>query len=360
MRTYLDHNATSPLRPSVKAAVLAAMELCGNPSSVHSEGRLARKLIDDAREVIAFKVGSLPQMITFTSGGTEANNMAVRGIAAVRILVSAIEHPSVLEAAKASGRPVEIIPVDGQGLVHLAALENMLAGPKALVSIMLANNETGVIQDIPAISALVSKAGHILHVDAVQGFGKVTVNFGLLGCDAMTIAAHKVGGPKGIGALVIRDRLVVDPLILGGGQELRRRSGTENVVSIAAFGAVAKEADLQIVPLADEFTKALEGCVVFSDHAPKLANTFCFAAPGFRADTLLMKFDLEGIALSSGSACSSGKVAQSHVLDAMGVAPELSQGALRVSLGWDTTPADIQQFSAVWRKILARHGAKAA
>ena len=340
--------------------MLAAMEVCGNPSSVHSEGRAARKLIDDAREAIALKVGCLPQMITFTSGGTEANNMALRGIAANRILVSAIEHPSVLEAARASGKTVEIIPVDGQGLVDFSALEKMLVGPKALVSIMLANNETGVIQDIPAVSALVSKAGHVLHVDAVQGFGKMPVNFGLLGCDAMTIAAHKVGGPKGVGALVIRDRLVVDPLIVGGGQELRRRSGTENVTSIAGFGAIAQEADIQIDPLADEFRSALEGGVIFSDAAPKLANTFCFAAPGFCADTLLMKFDLEGIALSSGSACSSGKVAQSHVLEAMGVAPELSQGALRVSLGWDTAPANIQHFSAVWRKILARHGAKAA
>ncbi len=360
MRAYLDHNATSPLRPSVKAVMTAAMELCGNPSSVHAEGRAARKLIDDAREAIAFKIGSLPQMVTFTSGGTEANNMAIKGIAASRILVSAVEHPSVLEAAKASGKPVEIIPVDGQGLVNMAALEAMMVGPKALVSIMLANNETGVIQDIPAIAALVSKAGHILHVDAVQGFGKIPVNFGLLGCDALTIAAHKVGGPKGAGALVLRDRLVVDPLIVGGGQELRRRSGTENTIAIAGFGAVAQDADLNIAPLADELLQALAGSILFSDGAFKLVNTFCFATPGFRADTLLMKLDLEGIAVSSGSACSSGKVARSHVLDAMGIPSELAQGALRISLGWNTTPADIQHFSAVWRKILARASAKAA
>ncbi len=360
MRTYLDHNATSPLRPSVKSAMIAAMELCGNPSSVHAEGRLARKLIDDAREALAFKIGCLPQMITFTSGGTEANNMALKGIAASRVLVSAIEHPSVLEAARVSGKPVEIIPVDGQGLVDMAALEKMLAGPKALVSIMLANNETGVIQDIPAISGLVSKAGHVLHVDAVQGFGKIPVNFGLLGCDALTIAAHKVGGPKGVGALVIRDRLVIEPLLVGGGQELRRRSGTENTMAIAGFGAVAREADLQISPLADELKMALDGCVIFSDAAPKLENTFCFAVAGFSAETLLMKLDLEGLALSSGSACSSGKVARSHVLDAMGIASELSQGALRISLGWNTTAQDIQHFSAVWRKIMARASAKAA
>jgi cysteine desulfurase len=360
LRTYLDHNATSPFRPSVKAATLAAMELCGNPSSVHAEGRLARKLIDDAREAIAFKIGCLPQMVTVTSGGTEANNMALHGIAAERILVSAIEHPSVLEAARATGKSVEIIPVDGQGLIDMAALEKMMDGYKALVSVMLANNETGVIQDIPAISAMVSKAGHVLHVDAVQSFGKMPVNFGLLGCDALSIAAHKVGGPKGVGALVIRDRLVVDPLIVGGGQELRRRSGTENTVAIAGFGAVAREVDLQIAPLADELREALEGCVIFSDATPKLANTFCFAVAGFRADTLLMKLDLEGVAVSSGSACSSGKVARSHVLDAMGVNPELAQGALRVSLGWNTTAQDIQHFSAVWRKIMARASAKAA
>jgi cysteine desulfurase len=266
----------------------------------------------------------------------------------------------VLEAAKASGKPVEIIPVDGDGLVDIAALDKMLAGPKALVSIMLANNETGVIQDIPALSALVSKAGHGLHVDAVQGFGKMPVNFGLLGCDALTIAAHKVGGPKGVGALILRDRLVMEPLVVGGGQELRRRSGTENTMAIAGFGAVAREADLQIAPLADELKAALDGCVIFSDKVPKLSNTFCFAVAGFSAETLLMKLDLEGLAVSSGSACSSGKVAQSHVLNAMGVASELSQGALRISLGWNTTPADINHFSAVWRKIMARASAKAA
>lgn len=340
--------------------MIAAMELCGNPSSSHAEGRMARKLIDDARDAIAFKIGCLPQMVTLTSGGTEANNMALHGIAASRILVSAIEHPSVLDAARAVGRPVEIIPVDGQGLIDMPALEKMLVGPKALVSIMLANNETGVVQDIPTIAAMVSKAGHVLHVDAVQGFGKMPVNFGLLGCDALTIAAHKVGGPKGVGALVIRDKLVVQPLLVGGGQELRRRSGTENTVAIAGFGALAREPDLQIAPLTDELRTALNGCVIFSDAAPRLANTFCFAVSGFNAETLLMKLDLEGLAVSSGSACSSGKVARSHVLDAMAVPPELSQGALRVSLGWDTTTADIQHFSAVWRKIMARASAKAA
>jgi cysteine desulfurase len=344
----------------VKEAMTAAMELCGNPSSVHAEGRAARKLIDDAREAIAFKIGCLPQMITFTSGGTEANNMALRGVSVSRILVSAIEHPSVLGAAQTTGKPVEVIPVDGQGLVDLSALEKMLQGPKALVSVMLANNETGVIQDIPAIASLVSKAGHVLHVDAVQGFGKIPVNFGLLGCDLLTVAAHKVGGPKGVGALVIRDGLVVEPLLAGGGQELRRRSGTENTMAIAGFGAVAREPNLEFAPLADQLRKALTGAVVFSDAAPRLQNTFCFASPGLRAETLLMKLDLDGIALSSGSACSSGKVAQSHVLEAMHVTHELSRGALRISLGWNTTEDDIQHFSSAWARIMARAAAQAA
>ncbi len=207
MRSYLDHNATSPLRPSVKAAMLAAMDKGGNASSVHAEGRAARKVMDDAREQIAFRLGCLPQMIAFTSGGTEANNMALRGVAVERLLVSSIEHPSVLEAAKASGKKIELIPVDAEGRVDIAALEKLLVGPKALVSIMLANNETGVIQNIAGIAPRVAKAGHFLHVDAVQGFGKMPVNFGLLGCDLLTIGAHKVGGPTGVGALVIRDGL---------------------------------------------------------------------------------------------------------------------------------------------------------
>jgi cysteine desulfurase len=240
MRVYLDHNATSPIRPEVKAAMVSAMDVAGNASSIHKEGRAARKLMDDAREKIAFSVGALPQMITFTSGGTEANTMALRGVAAERILVSAIEHPCVLDAAKATGKPVGIIPVDDQGRVNLRALEDLIFGPNNLVSIMLANNETGVIQDMAAIREITDRKGALLHIDAVQAFGKLIVNFGLLGADMVTIAAHKVGGPKGIGALIVRDGLVVEPLLVGGGQELRRRAGTENIAAIAGFGAVAE------------------------------------------------------------------------------------------------------------------------
>jgi cysteine desulfurase len=360
MRTYLDHNATSPLRPTVRAAMLKAMEQGGNASSIHAEGRAARKLMDDAREAIAFKIGCLPQMLTFTSGGSEANNMALRGVAVERVLVSAIEHPSVLAAARAGGKPVEIIPVDAQGRIDLSALDRMLAGPKALVSIMLANNETGVLQNMALIAPRISATGHLLHIDAVQAFGKINVNFGLLGCDLLTIGAHKVGGPTGIGALVIRDGLVVEPLLHGGGQELRRRAGTENVSAIAGFGALAAEPNLDVTALRQKMESALPGATIFSLGAERLSNTTCFALAGFSAEALLMNYDLEGVAVSSGSACSSGKVQASHVLAAMGVPKDFARGAIRVSLGWNTTEADISQFIAVTEKLRARNKAKAA
>jgi cysteine desulfurase len=360
MRTYLDHNATSPLRPQVKAAMIAAMEVDGNASSVHGEGRAARKLLSDAREKLGFWFGCLPQMITFTSGGTEANNMALRGVEVERILVSAVEHHSVLAAAKASSKTVEIIPVDKYGRVELSALEKMLAGPQALVSVMIANNETGVVQQIDEISKRVHAASSLLHVDAVQAVGKRQVNFALLGVDLMTVAAHKVGGPTGIGALIIRDGLVVEPLLHGGGQELRRRAGTENLVNIAGFAALAEEPQLDTYELTDMLEAELEDVTIFSDGVERLCNTTNFAMPGMNAETLLMNFDLEGVALSSGSACSSGKVAASHVLSAMGVSPELSKAAIRISLGWNTTAQDVEHFISAWRKISKRHQSKAA
>lgn len=360
MRTYLDHNATSPLRPAVKAAMLHAMEVGGNASSIHAEGRAAHKIVDDAREALGFALGCLPQMIVFTGSGSEANNMALRGVGAERILVSSIEHPSVLAAAKASGKTVELIPVTREGVVDLVALDNMLSGPNVLVSVMLANNETGVIQPIADIVRIAKAKRALVHVDAVQGFGKIPLNFGLLGCDLLTVAAHKVGGPVGIGALVVRDGLVVEPLIVGGGQELRRRAGTENLAAIAGFAAVAKENRLQTNVLRQQLEASLEGAIVVGTDAERLPNTTCFAMPGMKAETLVMNFDLEGVAVSSGSACSSGKVSQSHVLDAMGLSPEISSAAIRVSLGWNTTHADVQHFSTIWNKLLVRHAARKA
>jgi cysteine desulfurase len=360
VRVYLDHNATSPLRPSVKSAMLAAMEVHGNPSSIHGEGRKARKVMDDARDVLSFKLGCLPQMLTFTSSGTEANNMALRCVGAENILVSAIEHPSVLEAAKASGKAVEVIPVDPYGRVQLERLQSMLGKPNTLVSVMLANNETGVVQPIQDIMDVTRKAGAILHVDAVQAFGKRPVNFGILGCDMMTVAAHKVGGPVGVGALVLRDGLVIEPLLAGGGQELRRRAGTENIPAIAGFAAVAGESELDTNALTDQLEAALDDAHIFSDGVERLCNTTCFAIAGMKAETLLMNLDLEGFAVSSGSACSSGKVGKSHVLNAMGIAPELANNAIRISSGWTTTEQDISRFIAVLQKLKARHNTRAA
>jgi cysteine desulfurase len=340
--------------------MLAALDLTGNASSVHAEGRAARKLLDDARDQVARAVGVIAPMVVFTSGGSEANNLGVSGTKVERLIVSAIEHPSVLEAARASGKTLEVIPVTGDGVIDLDALRNMLSGAPALVSAMLANNETGVIQPVAGVAALAREHGALVHSDAVQALGKMQVNFGLLGVDLMTLSAHKLGGPVGAGALIVRDGTVLTPLIHGGGQELRRRAGTENVAAAAGFAAVAQEKLNSVKALRDHLESSLEGVVIFGAKAERLPNTTCFAAPGMNAETLLMAFDLEGIAVSSGSACSSGKVAKSHVLAAMGVEPQLAGGAIRVSLGWDTTPDHIEHFIAAWRKILARHKARAA
>jgi cysteine desulfurase len=360
LRVYLDHNATSPLRPAVKAAMLAAMEAGGNASSIHREGRAARKIMDEAREAIALSIGCLPQMIAFTSGGTEANNWAIGGVNAEHIVVSAIEHPSVLAAAKASGKSVDVLPVDWQGRVKLAALPALLKRHNTLVSVQLANNETGATQDIAAIAAIVHQAGALIHVDAVQAYKKIPVNFGLLGADLLTIAAHKMGGPQGIGALVVRDGLVIEPLLTGGGQELRRRAGTENIAAIAGFGALAEEPMLETQSLLQKLEQGLRDAVVFSGEATRLPNTSCLAVPGMKAETLLINLDLEGIAVSSGSACSSGKVGKSHVLEAMGVAADLAQSAIRVSLGWNTSAAEIARFLETLNTLRTRPSARAA
>lgn len=358
MRIYLDHNATSPLRQAARTAMHAALELHGNASSIHGEGRAARASLDASREVLARALGVIAPMVVFTSGGSEANNLALKGAPVARLIVSAVEHPSVIEAAKASGKPVEILPVDREGIVDLTALARLLqTGPKALVAVMLANNETGVVQPLREVSALAQKHGALVHCDAVQAFGKIAVNFGLLGVDTLSVSAHKLGGPVGAGALIIRDGLALEALIQGGGQELRRRAGTENVAAIAGFAAAVQEKRLEIRNLRDELESKLEGVVVFGAAAERLPNTSCFALPGLSAETALMALDLAGIAVSSGSACSSGKVAKSHVLAAMGVAPDLAGNAVRVSLGWNTRAEDIEQFIAAWSRLAARRKA---
>ena len=369
-RIYLDWNATTPLRVEAKESMTAAMELCGNPSSVHAEGRQARKLVEDARTAVAGAVGAQPRNVIFTSGGTEANALAMRrGLKrepnppVQRLVVSAIEHASVLAGGRFTREAIEIVGVTRSGLIDPAHLRRLLQGkPPALVSVMLANNETGAVQPIAAAAEIVHAEGGLLHVDAIQGFGKIPFDINELGADLVTLSAHKIGGPKGVGALVLAERLSgLEPLLRGGGQEISRRAGTENVVGIAGFGAAAKAAlaalERDAVRL-DGLRRRLEeglrrtpGAIVFSDAAPRLPNTTLFTVPGLRAETAVIGFDLAGIAVSSGSACSSGKVQPSHVLEAMGFDRDIAQGAVRLSLGWSTQDADIDYCLEAWRKL---------
>ncbi|MCF2523480.1 cysteine desulfurase family protein [Bradyrhizobium sp. G127] len=369
-RVYLDWNATTPLRPEARSAMLAAFDVSGNPSSVHSEGRAARKLIEDARAAVAAAVGGDVRNVVFTSGGTEANALALapglrrgNGQAVRRLIVSAIEHPSVLAGGRFPQNAIEIAPVLPSGVVDLATLETVLADqPPALVSVMLANNETGAIQPIPEIAALVHEVGGLLHVDAVQALEKMPININELGADILTVSGHKVGGPKGTGALIVADGLYgLQAQVRGGGQEQGRRAGTENVTGIAGFGAAVKAAMASREANAAR-AKALQarlerglrdhpGAVIFSGNVPRLPNTTLVSAPGMKAETAVIGFDLEGIAVSSGSACSSGKVQPSHVLRAMNADPALITGAIRLSMGWDTTEADIDRCLEAWRKL---------
>jgi cysteine desulfurase len=369
-RIYLDWNATTPLRPEARQAMADAWELSGNPSSVHSEGRKARRLVDDARVAIAAAVGARPQEVVFSSGGTEANALALtpglrRGTAQKleRLLVSAIEHASVLAGGRFRPEAIGTIKVTAAGLVDLDHLRAQLAeGPAALVSVMLANNETGAVQPAAEVARIVHDAGGLLHIDAIQAFGKIPFDLSSTGADLVTLSAHKIGGPKGVGAVVLADDVQgLEPLLRGGGQELGRRAGTENVAGISAFGAAAKAAmevlDVDASRLRslkrqlEDGLKRTPGMIVFAEDAPRLPNTTLFTVPGLRAETAVIGFDLAGIAVSSGSACSSGKVQPSHVLDAMGLGRELAQGAVRLSLGWSTSETDIEMTLKAWRKL---------
>lgn len=368
-RVYLDWNATAPLRPEARQAMAAAWDMAGNPSSVHAEGRRARRLVEDARAAVAAAAGSRLQDVVFTSGGTEANALALTpgvrrgsGLPAQRLLVSAIEHTSVLSGGRFSPEVIGTIDVTGSGLVDLDHLRRLLAeGPPALVSVMLANNETGALQPILEVADIVHEAGGLLHVDAIQAFGKIPFEIKSLNADLITLSAHKVGGPKGVGALVLGEDVQIEALLRGGGQELGRRAGTENVTGIAAFGAAASAAMAALAPdarriqaMRDRLEKGLlqtPSMIVFSAEAQRLPNTILFTVPGLKAETAVIGFDLGGVAVSSGSACSSGKVQPSHVLAAMGVAKDLAQGAVRLSLGWSTSEADIDLALQAWRKL---------
>jgi cysteine desulfurase len=370
-RVYLDWNATAPLRREAREAMTAAMDLSGNPSSVHAEGRKARKLVEDARAAVAGAVGALARNVIFTSGGTEANALAltpglrrVSGPLVERLAVSAIEHASVLAGGRFPTEAISNIGVTRSGLVDLDRLRVMLADlPPALVSIMLANNETGAVQPVAEAGEIVHSAGGLLHVDAIQAFGKVPFDINALNADLLTLSAHKIGGPKAAGALVLAEGLLgPEPLLRGGGQERGHRAGTENVAGIAGFGAAVNAAisavdrdAIRLETLRNHLESGLRqtpDVIVFSDDVTRLPNTTMFTVPGLKAETAVIGFDLAGIAVSSGSACSSGKVQPSHVLQAMGYGPKLAQGAVRLSLGWSTSEADIDRCLEAWRKLV--------
>jgi cysteine desulfurase len=368
-RIYLDYNATTPLRPEARTAMAAAWDRVGNPSSVHAEGRAARRLVEDARAAVAEAAGADARNVVFTSGGTEANVLALvpggrekGGQAVERLIVSAIEHASVGAGGRFAPERISVLGVDRAGLVDCAQLHGLLAvGPPALVSVMLANNETGAIQPVAEAAEIVHAAGGLMHVDAVQAFGKIPFDLKALGADLISVSAHKLGGPKGVGALLLAEGFEPpEAMLRGGGQEYGRRAGTENVAGIAGFGAAVRAAMAALSADAERTQKLRQrlesglrqthGLIVFSENAPRLPNTTLFTVPGLRAETAVIGFDLAGIALSSGSACSSGKVQPSHVIEAMGFA-ELAQGGVRISLGWSTTEAEIDRTLEAWLKL---------
>jgi cysteine desulfurase len=364
---YLDHNATTPPRPETAEAISHALKQWGNPSSVHSFGRAAHRIIEESRRQVAGLAGADPATVVFTSGGTEANNLALRGCGRARILVSSVEHLSVLEAAD----NIETVPVDADGVVDLAALRAMLRdGERAVVSVMLANNETGVIQPVMHAAAIAHEAGALFHCDAVQAAGKLPLDFRALGVDMLTLSAHKIGGPKGAGTLIVADHVRLAPLMRGGGQERGRRNGTENVPGIAGFGAAAELAVSEVASagrhaaLRDRLEERLLVQVprarVVAAGADRLPNTSCIALPGIAAETQIMALDLAGYAVSAGSACSSGKVKPSHVLAAMGLDNDIAACAIRVSFGHGNSEADIEGFTAAYRDFAKRARATAA
>jgi cysteine desulfurase len=365
VKVYLDYNAGTPLHPRVLAAMsecLAGMP--GNPSSTHQFGRAARAQLDRAREQVAALVGAHPSQVVFTSGGTEANNLALHAVTAGRstgrIAVSAIEHPSVLEAARAlqkSGWRLDLIEADSDCRITPEALQKVLKPDTRLVSVMMANNETGAVQPIAGLAARTREAGVLLHTDAVQAAGKIPVDFEASGVQMMTLSAHKLYGPKGAGALIVDKSVELEPMFYGGGQERGLRAGTENIAAIVGFGVAAELAAGVLTDesgrqrqLRDHLQAGLKRhaqVTVFAEQAQRLPNTLQFAIAGVEGETLLMQLDKAGIAVSSGSACASGKSEPSHVLLAMGVEPALARGAVRVSLGRETTRQDIDRLLAV-------------
>ena len=366
---YLDYNATAPMPDVVREAMAIASETCGNPSSVHRFGRAQRASIEAARQQVAALVGSDAPEVVFCSGGTEANNLALKGVSANSVIVSAIEHDSVLHGHD----DVLIAPVGLSGVIELEKLEALVrqARPPVLVSLMLANNETGVIQPVAEAAKIVHSNGGVLHCDAVQAAGRLAIDMSSLGVDLMTLSAHKLGGPQGSGALIIDERVSVQAQARGGGQERGYRAGTENVPGIVGFGAAAEFARehlgdwRRVSQLRNRLEARISGVfgdevLVFGQDVARIPNTCCIARAGIASETQVIALDLAGIAVSAGSACSSGKVQSSHVLDAMGVAEASARAAIRVSLGIATTDADVGRFFEVYKALKARGVADAA
>lgn len=374
LRTYLDFNATAPLRPEAKAAVIAALDDFGNPSSVHSEGRRARSIVDAARINVARLVGAKPDEVVFTASGTEAAG-AVMAMDWDTIIVSRMEHSAVLAAARRrAGDRTRVVEVGASAdgtidVVHCtqALADAAASGGRALMALQMANNETGVIQPSQTVFAKARELGIAALCDAVQTAGRLRVDVAELGADFMVLSGHKIGAPKGTGALIVRDGTRFLPLVIGGGQEQNRRAGTENVSGIAGFGAAARAAgdDFATFDRLATLRDALEAevrritpeAIIVASGSARLANTSLIAMPGKRGETLVIGFDLAGIAISSGAACSSGKVGRSHVLEAMGLAPDAALSAIRVSLGWTSSREDVDRFLTVWADTARRETA---
>ena len=356
---YLDYNASAPMRPEVLDVVTNILAAPHNASSVHSYGREGRRIIEQARSDIAAIINVPPAQLIFNSGATEANNTVLHHFAGEKIAVCAASHLSILDAAE----HLVHIPVDENGLTDLTALEDILkTEAPALVSIMLVNNETGAIQPVTNISALAKRHGALVHCDAVQAIGRIPVDINALGVDFISLSAHKIGGPQGVGALALGLCGITPTMLRGGGQEKSARAGTENVAGIAGFGEAAKRADMDqyqsLQKMRDDLETQLSAIspeiIIHAKNAPRVAGTSMFSLPGISSETLLMALDLEGIALSNGSACSSGTVKASHVLLAMGASEDVASSALRLSMGWNTTPSDIEHFIESWSKIYER------
>ncbi|WP_423067986.1 cysteine desulfurase family protein [Devosia sp. CN2-171] len=373
---YLDHNASAPLLPEAREALVAALDLVGNPSSVHAQGRALRGLIDNARAQVAKLAGAERDQVVFTGSATEAITQAIVGGAKAfgvdAIVVSAGDHAAVLKAAEATGLPVKKVGLDADGLIKVEEIAAAVAsadtvGMRLLVAVHLVNNETGVIQPVDRIEMLVGPSPHYLFVDAVQAFGKVELEFASRAPDMMAVSGHKIGGPAGIGALLMKGHADQVRLIPGGGQESGRRGGTENTAVIAGFGAAAEafptrfyDANTtELVHLAEDGMRAVApDLIVFGEKADRIGNVSNFAVPGIKNSVAMMGLDLAGLSVSSGSACSSGKVGPSHVLDAMGVPAALGECAMRVSFGWSSTKADVEAYLKGFSEVVGRHRAR--